>query len=49
VFTKTEEEALSGDYGVLYFTTDTKHIVLNGQVYTVNPQEINDYITQLED
>jgi hypothetical protein len=30
--TKTEAEALSGEADVLYFTTDTHKIILNGAI-----------------
>jgi hypothetical protein len=32
---KTLEEALSGESDVVYFTTDSHQIVLNGSVYNV--------------
>ena len=41
---KTEEEALSGQSDIVYFTTDSHQIVLNGSVYNV--QDLTRYATE---
>lgn len=47
--TKTEEEALVGDPGVIYFTTDTNRIILNGLLYGFSAnvdQDIKTWVLQ---
>ena len=47
--TKTEEEALVGDPGVIYFTVDTNRIILNGLLYGFSAnvdQDIKTWVLQ---
>ena len=43
--TKTLEQALNGDADTIYYTTDTHVIVINGQIYSAQSEEI---ITSIE-
>lgn len=44
---KTEEEALSGDENVIYFTTDTHSICLNGAIYSNCALQLSDMQQQI--
>lgn len=44
---KTEEEALSGDENVIYFTTDTHSICLNGAIYSNYALQLSDMQQQI--
>lgn len=46
---KTEEEALSGDENVIYFTTDTHAICLNGAIYSNYTLQLSDMQQQILD
>lgn len=43
--TKTQAEALVGDNDTIYYTTDTHVIVMGGQIYSIQSEEIIEPIT----